>query len=385
MELEVKPMALQNLSAFFAVLWRFKLHHVLFWAVYHLAWWSLYAGSVVEVLGYFNEAHGVVKYLGYVVYQALGVYFCLYVLIPKFLQKGKYLLFFSSVVVVVVLMSAGITFNYYLASLLTDKTVYELFNVSPETPITLFKHNALPSSVGAITLGMSIKLTKIWIDTQKRQKALEKEKLETELKFLKSQFNPHFLFNTINSIFVLIDKNPEMASESLVKFSNLLRYQLYECNANQIPLKNELAYIKSLLELESLRQNENFDLQVDWPDTITDEYSIAPFILIPFIENAFKHLSEDRKLKKWIRLHIEVRDGSLVFNLSNSANFELRHELPEGVSYGGLGLKNVKRRLAIIYPESHNLVVSKEEDLYVVHLDLRLKKEEQVQLKKVVG
>ena len=385
LEQEEIPMASQHLSSFFAVLWRFKLHHVLFWAVYHLAWWSLYAGSLVEVLGYFDEAHGVVKYLGYVVYQAVGVYFCLYVLIPKFLQKGKYFLFFTSVIGVVLFMSVGITFNYYLASLLTDKTVYELFNVFPESPVTLFKHNALPSCVGAITLGMSIKLTKIWIDSQKRQKALEKEKLETELKFLKSQFNPHFLFNTINSIFVLIDKNPEMASESLVKFSNLLRYQLYECNANQIPLKNELAYIKSLLELESLRQNENFDLQIDWPDTISEEYSIAPFILIPFIENSFKHISEDRKLKKWIRLRIQIKEGSLIFHLANSANFELRHELPEGVSYGGLGLKNVKRRLAIIYPESHNLVVSKEEDSYVVHLDLKLRKEEMVHLKKVVG
>ena len=149
-------------------------------------------------------------------------------------------------------------------------------------------------------------MAKNWLDAQKRQQLLEKEKLETELKFLKSQFNPHFLFNTINSIFVLINKNPEMASESLVKFSSLMRYQLYECNSNQIPLRNELAYIESFIELESLRQNDNFDLEIKIPKITAETPTVAPFILIPFIENAFKHISEDKELRKWLNLFIGI-------------------------------------------------------------------------------
>lgn len=359
------------------------MHHILFWAFYHFAWWTLFSGSVSSVFESITTPHGVVKYLGYVVYQALGVYFCLYVLIPKFLEKGKYLPFFLMTVISVVLMAAFITSNYYLSAMVAGQSVYELYNFSPESPITIFKHNALPSCVGAMTLGMSIKLTKNWVESQKKRQTLEKEKLETELKFLKSQFNPHFLFNTINSIFVLIDKNPEMASESLVKFSNLMRYQLYECNSNQIPLRNELAYIESFMELESLRQNENFDLQVTFPKMKAEEPTIAPFILIPFIENAFKHLSEDGELKKWMSLAIDITAGQLSFELSNSANFEMQHQLPEGVSYGGLGLANVRRRLDLVYPESHSLIITKGKDVHTVNLKIKLKTAIEIPLKKI--
>ncbi|MDT0607511.1 sensor histidine kinase [Croceitalea rosinachiae] len=377
-------MTTNSLTHITSFLERYKIHHVLFWAVYHFAWWTLFTGSISKVFDSIMVPYGVVKFLGYVVYQALGVYFCLYVLVPKFLQKGKYLAFFLSIIGVIILMAAAITANYYLAAIIANESVYELYNISPETPITIFKHNTLPSCVGATTLGLSIKLTKIWVASQKRQQALEKEKLETELKFLKSQFNPHFLFNTINSIFVLINKNPKMASDSLVKFSSLLRYQLYECNSHKIPLKNELAYIESFMELESLRQNQNFELKADIPK-VDDELTIAPFILIPFIENAFKHLSEDQELKKWIQLNISLDRNNLHFQLINSANFELQHTLPEGVAYGGLGLNNVKRRLAIIYPNEHALLITKGKDIHTVTLNLKLEQKTAIPLKKVSG
>ena len=358
-------MSVDKFLPIWAFLERFKIHHVIFWAGYHFAWWTLFSGSVAEVIQTITEPYGIVKYLGYVLFQALGVYFCLYVLIPRFLQKGKYVVFFLSTLGIIVLMSAAITANYFVAAAIANSDVYELFNISPPSPFTIFKYNALSSCMAATTLGMSIKLAKIWIASQKRQQILEKEKLETELKFLKSQFNPHFLFNTINSIFVLIDKNPKMASDSLIKFSSLLRYQLYECNSPKISLKNELAYIKSFMELERLRQNQNFELNADIPE-VEEGLTIAPFILIPFIENAFKHLSEDEKLKKWIRLNILLKEDELQFELINSANFEMQHALPKGIAYGGLGLKNVKRRLTIIYPNEHILIVKKGRDSHTV-------------------
>lgn len=372
-----------RLKTVIALLERFKIHHVLFWAVYHLAWWTVYMGSVLDVLRSFAEPHAIIKYLGYVIFQAVGVYFSLYVLIPKYLETGKYLRFFVTVIFSIFLMSVCITANYFVASWVAQTPVYELFNISPPSVITIFKQNAMPSCISAMTLGMSIKLAKNWVDSQKRQQALEKEKLETELKFLKSQFNPHFLFNTINSIFVLINKNPEMASESLVKFSSLLRYQLYECNSNQIPLKNELTYIKSFMELESLRQNENFELEANMPKLLEEEPTIAPFILVPFIENAFKHLSEDRQYKKWIHLDIVLEDSILHFKLSNTANFEIKPDLLEGISYSGLGLRNVRRRLDIVYSNTHSLVIKKEEDVHSVVLEIALSINTVIPLKKI--
>ena len=372
-----------NKNSVFSFVERYKLHHILFWACYHFVWWTVYTGSPSDVLESFEAPHSIIKYLGYVIYQAIGIYFCLYVLMPNYLIKGKYFKFFTYVIFVVMAMAVLISANYFLAASFSDHSAYVLFNIDPATSVTVFKKNALPSSISAMTLGMSIKLAKNWVASQKRQQLLEKEKLETELKFLKSQFNPHFLFNTINSIFVLINKNPEMASESLVKFSNLLRYQLYECNSTYISLKNELAYIQSFIELENLRQNDNFDLALKLPTLLEDTPIIAPFILIPFIENAFKHLSEDAAQKKWVSLHVSIEKEQLYVELSNSANFEIQHHMPEGVSYSGLGLKNVKRRLHLVYKDAHSVIIKKSKDIYTVKLQITLVKEVMEPLKKI--
>jgi len=351
---------------------KFKGHHIVFWAVYHLVWWTVYTGNIVTVLESFSEFHNIVKYLGYVVFQALGVYFSLYVLIPKFLEQRKYPQFFAALLIVLFVMCLCISANYYVAAAIAGKTPYELFRIEPASPVIIFMRNALPSCVAAMTLGMSIKLAKNWQESQKRQQVLEKEKLETELKFLKSQFNPHFLFNTINSIFVLIDKNTEMASETLVKFSNLLRYQLYECNTNTISLQKELSYIESFMKLESLRQNKDFTLVTQYPDTISEDLVIAPFILIPFIENAFKHLSHDKKQEKWVDVKVVIKDTALEFEVSNSASFEEdTSDINDGM-YNGLGLKNVKRRLDIVYANNYTLSTTKKEDAYSILLKLQL-------------
>lgn len=352
---------------------RSKLHHVVFWALYHLVWWTIYTGTISDVFQSLSEPHNQIKYLGYVVIQALGVYTCLYFLIPMYFENRKYKLFFISVLLIILFMAGFITVNYFFAAYLTKASVYEIFNIWPNTPITIFKKNALPSCISAMTLGMSIKLAKKWIEAQKFQEKLQKEKLETELKFLKSQFNPHFLFNTINSIFVLIDKNTDMASESLIKFSTLLRYQLYECNDNTIPLQNELMYIESFIELECLRQNDDFELELDIAKVKDDSLFVAPFILIPLIENAFKHLSFDKELKKRISLKVSFDNGLLNLELSNSADFEIKvnNYLGEN-NYGGLGLRNVRRRLDLLYPNSHSLVITKSSDYYTVRLQLDL-------------
>lgn len=222
-----------------------------------------------------------------------------------------------------------------------------------------------------MTLGMSIKLAKNYIESQQRQQELEKEKLETELKFLKSQFNPHFLFNTINSIFVLINKNTDLASESLAKFSSLLRYQLYECNEAQIPLNRELAYLESFIELEKLRQNENFEIKTNLLSEYNGPLNIAPFVLMPFIENAFKHVSQKQNQINWIKVALQMENDELAFTVSNSTT-KNENKARDAVNYGGLGLKNVKRRLDLIYPDHHEISIEQNEGVFLVELKLKL-------------
>ena len=219
---------------------------------------------------------------------------------------------------------------------------------------------------------MSIKLTKNWIQAKQREQLLEKEKLETELKFLRSQFNPHFLFNTINSIFVLIHKNPRMASESLVKFSDLLRYQLYECNEQKIPLSQELVYLENFIELQKLRQDhDHVELTVRVEPYHTGNLTIAPFVLIPFIENAFKHVSQRKDQLNWIRMSLRFEGQQLRLDIANSISAHYGAST-EPIQHGGIGLQNVKRRLDLLYPGKHALEIHQDDNQFRVALRLDL-------------
>lgn len=352
-------------------LFKYKLYHIPFWFAYHILWWTLTIGSISAVFhNIFFSAYSI-KFLFYVVFQAVGVYFNLYYLMPKFLERGKYVPYVSLVLLTIVSVAFLIVPGYYTSTWLSGNDFTTMYGKSPDDFMYFFKINTLPSSAASMTLGMSVKLTKNWIQTKKRQQILEKEKLETELKFLKSQFNPHFLFNSINSIFVLIHKNPDMASESLAKFSDLLRYQLYECNEAQIPLKQELTYIENFIELEKLRQEHHIQLDIQLQDTTGGNLGIAPFILMPFIENAFKHVSKRKDEHNWIRMRLNFSNSTLQFHIINSVSALYGSSL-EPVQYKGIGLKNVKRRLELLYPNLHQLSIEETNDTFNVTLSITL-------------
>jgi two-component system LytT family sensor kinase len=348
----------------------YKLYHLPFWFVYHCLWWTLTIGSAWAVVNNIFFSPYAIKFLFYVIFQAIGVYFNLYFLLPRFLEKGRYVSYISLLILTIVCTAALIVTGYYASAAWSGRPFKELYGIEPGNYLYFFKINTLPSTVASMTLAMSVKLTKNWIQANRRQQLLEKEKLETELKFLKSQFNPHFLFNTINSIFVLIHKNPDMASESLAKFSDLLRYQLYECNEQQIPLDQELTYLENFVELERLRQ-DNLELTLQMAQGHSGNLTIAPFVLIPFIENAFKHVSQRKDRPNWIRLQLRCEGHQLQFDISNSMATQGR-SASEFIRHSGIGLKNVQRRLDLIYPGKHTLTIHQGEDQFGVTLQLRL-------------
>ncbi|MBC7920861.1 MAG: histidine kinase, partial [Ferruginibacter sp.] len=250
------------------------------------------------------------------------------------------------------------------------RTLNELYGGGSESGCFFrFLGNALPSTVASTTLAMSIKLTKNWVRTRQWQQLLEKEKLETELTFLKNQFNPHFLFNTINSIFFLIHKNPNMASASLAKFSELLRYQLYECNDQQIPLGKEMAYLENFIELEKLRQNNNVKVTFGTEPVYTNHLGIAPFILMTFVENAFKHVSKHSDRPNWIGIKLGLDGQQLSFFVANSTSPGVANEV---VNYRGIGLKNVQRRLDLLYPGQYDLAIQNDDNRFEVKLRIKL-------------
>lgn len=349
---------------------KYKIYHLPFWFLYHYLWWVVAMGNPLKAASSLVVLPFAIKYSFYVIFQALAVYFNLYYLIPQYLEKSK----FVTYIVLLLLTMCGTTlliiYGYYFSSYVSGRSMADLYGGGSEADCFYrFLGNALPSTVASMTLAMSIKLTKNWIETKRRQQILEKEKLETELKFLKNQFNPHFLFNTINSIFFLIHKNPDMASDALAKFSDLLRYQLYECNDVQIPLNNEITYMENFIGLEKLRQNDNLKISLMLEKQSAELLGIAPFVLMIFVENAFKHVSRNSDEPNWIDIKLGVKGQLLDFGISNSTSNFASNEV---VSYGGIGLKNVRRRLDLIYPGKYDLNIEEDGGCFRVKLLLQV-------------
>jgi len=206
------------------------------------------------------------------------------------------------------------------------------------------------------------------VKKQDVQSTLEQEKLNTELKFLKAQINPHFLFNGINSIYHLIDQKPEIAKSTLLNFSNLLRYQLYECNDDLIPLEKELNHIRDYVMMEKIRKGEDVQIELELPIE-THRIKIPPLLFTPFIENAFKYVSnydDGTKNKITIKIRLYLEQGKLWFESENTIDKQLKK------SNGGIGISNVEKRLTLLFPDKHDLTISKMEEHFIVGMSLDL-------------
>ena len=200
------------------------------------------------------------------------------------------------------------------------------------------------------------------------QKRLEKEKLNAELKFLKAQINPHFLFNGINSVYHLIDQKPAIAKSTLLNFSNLLRYQLYECNDDLIPLEKELDHIRDYVEMEKIRKGEDVVINLELPNEL-NQIKIPPLLFTPFIENAFKYVSnqdDGQHNQVNIKIRLQMDKGRLRFEATNTID----ENIPK--SGGGIGIENVKKRLGLLFPNRHDLDIFREDNRFVVRMSLRL-------------
>ncbi|SHJ39283.1 Histidine kinase [Hymenobacter daecheongensis DSM 21074] len=197
--------------------------------------------------------------------------------------------------------------------------------------------------------------------------ALENSNLMLELNFLKSQINPHFLFNTLNSIYVQVEDTNERVAEQVLQLSDLMRYGLYESNTSQVELSRELDYINSYLQLEKSRYGGQADIQFERHDNHED-YHIAPLLLISFVENAFKHGVGRVKGGSFVHVRAVVQNQALEFSIRNSVPANGR---PEPTSVGGVGLSNVRKRLELLYGGRHDLRIDAGPEQYAVRLRLQ--------------
>ncbi|MDW3652742.1 MAG: histidine kinase [Bacteroidia bacterium] len=349
---------------------KYKLYHFLFWAVYHFTW-GLTQFTFEECIEMLFHSPRWMVYISYVLITSLGVLFCIYVLWPRFLERGKPILFLLSLFLTMIVCSQILVSAYYMAAFVSGESL-DFFCYEPTARPNFFYFittHTFPSCAASLMLGICIKLGKSWLQSRKSQQILEKEKLEVELDFLRNQFNPHFLFNTINSIFFLINKNPKEASNALAQFSDLLRYQLYECNVPLIHLSREISYLRNFVALEKLRKNKDFQLKLELNYSPENAFGISSFVLIAFVENAFKHVSKSAEELNWVSICLFVDErGKLEFVVKNSK--EEGEE--ERAAVGGIGLQNVKRRLELVYPGKYELEIHESGDRYEIRLELEL-------------
>jgi len=227
------------------------------------------------------------------------------------------------------------------------------------------------SLVFLFVLGLSTAyfFSKEWIKNELLRKQLESYQLTTEIKFLKSQINPHFLFNTLNNLFSMAqEKGNDELADGISKLSGMMRYMIYESNAETVPLKNEIEYIKSCIALNKLRYADNEAcVNFHYGEQVPDAF-IAPMLFIPFIENAFKHGVLINNTSP-IDISIAVQDKTLLFTCENK-NYSFVKKMENDKS--GIGLENVKRRLELVYPGKHELLIKSDEDLFRVELKINL-------------
>lgn len=239
-----------------------------------------------------------------------------------------------------------------------------LYNWSQDIKARVYD-NVIPH-LFLVIAGAAIKLMFDYGKLQQRMAEIAREKAEAELSFLKSQINPHFLFNSLNSVYFLIDKSNTAAREALHKFSEMLRYQLYEANGDKIPVEKEIQYLKDYMDMQQLRKDEKYAVSFSCAPSVRG-FNIEPLLLVSFVENSFKHISHHNDKTNFVRVDMQYKNSTLIFSVENSKEKQPSIDRP-----GGIGLSNVRRRLELLYPGKHDLVISNQDDLFIVHLNVRL-------------
>ena len=221
----------------------------------------------------------------------------------------------------------------------------------------------------AILLAILIKLVKYSYERQHLSLQLLKDKTSAELEMLKSQINPHFLFNTLNNIYTLSLKKSKQTHELVLKLSGMLDYLLYECNASLVSLNKEILLIENYIYLQLVRFSSRLDIQFVKEGEISDQ-QIAPMLLLPFVENSFKHGVGKQRNKAWINIKLIAQESQLEFQVRNSLS--VSKTLTERPASGGIGLVNVGKRLNLIYPKKHSLTAGRQDDAYYVIFKLNI-------------
>lgn len=332
--------------------------------VLHVLCWGIFI--LINVSTFYNRftAFPDASYYSRIGIEIAVFYINYSLLVPKLLLNNKILLYVFT------------SFVFILLSMYLVEIYFPPNNFPPNVDPLNHQQNIGPPKRGVlnrlglfvsillIAIGTSIRLVTEWYKNEKIKQKIEIQRVNTEISFLKTQLNPHFLFNSLNSIYSLANKKSDDTTEAIVTLSELMRYMIYETDKDLVPLKDELNYIKNYISLQNLRLKDSSGVRINIYGKI--EHKTEPLLLISFIENAFKY-GTDYNGKTDIRIRIEVIENNLFFEVSNYVSIHKRDD-----QNSGIGLKNVKNRLMLQYPNTHELKIEEKDQQFTVKLKLKL-------------
>ena len=331
------------------------LIHMALWSVYIL---SEYAANAIHL----QQGEDLIFWRATLLSLPLLVlptYFIVLVAIPRYLKPNRFALFTLAIMVVAVLIFAGRIKWMELVEYLNHGHYISM-------PAGKVLKNVI-RDYAVVALAVCIYIIGDWRRKQKINEQLVKAKAETEIKLLKGQLHPHFLFNTLNNIYSLALKKSELTADSILKLTELLDYLVYWTGKDKVEISKEVQLIKNYLDLEKLRHGDKLKLDVDL-DIADESELVTPLILLPFIENCFKHGGSKRGEPFWIKMKLRIYSKKLVFNVENSK----KSVINTNNENSGIGLKNIRERLQLVYPLRHQLVISNTKEFFGVRLEITL-------------
>ncbi len=333
----------------------------------HVFFWVSVISGYVLVQPYLLNKLGFVFFillvLGKFFIISLLVYFNLYVLLPRYLYKNRLMeyaiaIVFSNLLIALVLLS--IDTYIHTSAYIGDK---EDLNDR-----LYFYTTQVVSNFWYIGSTSALKFARQLLRNKLEMKQVEIEKLQTEIKYLTAQMNPHFLFNAINTIYVQVDRTNIEARETITQFSNILRYHLYECNASMVSLRKEITYLNNYLNIQRLRKSERYKITFQYNE-VPEQVQIPPLLFIGFVENAFKYVSSDKEKENFVHIILSYSPGEIIFDIRNSKNTETTDT---AINHTGIGISNIQRRLELQFKNRHHLQIDNSNDRYEVNLKLML-------------
>jgi len=317
----------------------------------------IYADGIFDLIYYTQETGDVLSYIFNLSCDMTMVYINIYFLIPRYLVNKKYstylLMTFIGIVLVIVCVYGFNMVTLPIADLEEVDHLGTIIEVSFYT-------------VGTLGIAAAIKITKYFYERQQRLNELKQSQLSSEVNYLKQQTNPHFLFNTLNSIYVLAKQKKANTPAAIMLLSDLMRYQTYDASSEKVPLTKEVEFLKNYLELEKLRRDK-LNVTFNIEGNIRGEL-IEPLLFLPFVENAVKHSASTDELAEHVSITLQNLKNKLILNVTNSTGLNTLNSMQKENS--GFGLDNVKKRIDLLYPDNHTLEIYESDQNYEVKFSI---------------